>query len=113
MKSQLIGKDPDAGKTEGKRRRGWQRMRWLDSITDLMDMNMNKLREIVKNREGWHAAVHGVAKAGEDLATERQQQYADVLTLGHPPGSVSQLMGRKPAFSSPPSYLVYLTNLSF
>ena len=44
------------GKIEGKRRRGWQRMRWLDSITDLMDMNLNELQEMVKDKEAWHSA---------------------------------------------------------
>ena len=59
------------GKIEGKKRRGWQRMRWLDGIADSVDMNLNKLQETVEDRRAWGATVHGVAKR-HDLSTEQQ-----------------------------------------
>ena len=67
------------GKTEGKRRRGWHRLGWLDGISDSMDMSLSKLQEIVKDWEAWHVAVHGV---GYNLMTEQQQQHINILLVG-------------------------------
>ena len=78
VKSWLIGKDPDARKDWRQKERGWQRMRWLDSISDSIDMNLRKLQEMVEDWGAWHAAVHGAAQSQTwpNLATEQQMSLA-------------------------------------
>ena len=63
------------GKIEGKRRRGWQSVRWLDSITYSMDMRLSKLQKLVEDKGAWCTIVHGVGKVGHDFATEQQQNF--------------------------------------
>ena len=67
QRADSLEKTPMLGRIESKRRMGWQRMRWLDSLGDSMDMSLSKLREIVKDREAWHTADHGVAKSQTQL----------------------------------------------
>ena len=70
-------------KTEGKQRTGWQRIRWLDSITDLMVMNLSELQETMKDRGAWHAAVQESQRVEQDLVTEQQQQRRPRSLIGN------------------------------
>ena len=77
----LTEHSPVLGKIEGRTRRGQQRMRWLEGITDLMDMSLSKLQEIVKDREAWHTAVHGVSQSVQSLS--RVQLFPTPWTAAH------------------------------
>ena len=97
-KSWLIWKDPDVGRDWGQEERGWQRMRWLDGITDSKDMGLGRFQQLVMNREAWRAAVHGVTKSWTRLSDwtelnwcclETGTNHQSAMVFGSKPPSVT------------------------
>ena len=91
-KRRLTGKDPDAGKDWRQKEKGWQRMRWLDTINDSVDTNMSKLQETVNDRGAWHAVVHGVAKLDltQRLNNKNESMTVSKKTIGNDASSQVQ-----------------------
>ena len=98
------------GKIEGRRRRGWQRMRWLDGITDSNDIILNKLWELVMDKEAWHAAVHEVAKSQIPLSDWTELNYRIITTCLHTWIQLAQLLPAMfPMYKASPFMLVVVT----